>query len=491
MNNPKIKKPLILKKKTLVKDALKPTKKPWQLLIVDDEEEIHSITKMILSKLEFKGRQLDFLDAYSAKEAYEILKKEKEIAIVLLDVVMETDEAGLDLVKSIRKDINNKNIRIILRTGQPGHAPEERVIIDYDINDYKSKNELTARNLLTSIIASLRSYESMRSLERNRLGLEKIIDSTDSLFQVDTLMNFSSGVLTQLSAFLNCNPDGIMCLKQRDDYVDSMLGFPCEGINILGSSGSYSECNVCEGLNNCSQTQVIDIARQSLNSKRNIFVDDFAAIYLDAKGIEGSVVLLHGVSNLIDDDMLLLTIFSKKISLALANAVHYSDMITAQEAATIDYLTGLANRRFLIDIGNKLIAASNRSATPIAVAMIDIDFFKKVNDTYGHDIGDKVLKRVGNFLNSRIRDSDCAARFGGEEFCIIATNIAADSVNTFFNEIRSGIAQLSVTANGAKIKITVSIGVSCTIGKDIDEMIKAADKKLYQAKEQGRNQVIC
>jgi len=485
------KKPLILKKKTTTEKKVKINQNLWRVLIVDDEEEIHSITKMILSKVEYKGSKIEFLDAYSAKEACEILQKENDIAVILLDVVMETDEAGLDLVKVIRNQLNNKAVRIILRTGQPGHAPEERVIIDYDINDYKSKNELTARNLLTTVIASLRSYESICSLERNRIGLEKIIDSTDSLFQVDTLMNFSSGVLTQLSAFLNCNPDGIMCLKEEDVSEDSNHVSVCNGINILGSTGDYSECNTCEGKKDCAQSNVIEIARKSLNSKNNIFVDDYAAIYLDAKGVEGSVVLLHGVNEIIEDDMLLLSIFSKKISLALANAIHYAEMITAQEAATIDYLTGLANRRFLIDIGNKLIANSKRTSIPIAVAMIDIDFFKKVNDNYGHDIGDKVLKNIGQFLNLRVRDSDCAARFGGEEFCIIATNISNENISLFFNDIREGIAQLSVPTTEVDIKVTVSIGVSLSVGNDIDDMIKAADENLYKAKKDGRNRVVC
>jgi len=485
------KKPLILKKKRVTENKVNNNQDLWRILIVDDEEEIHSITKMILSKVDYKDRKIEFLDAYSAKEANDILKHENDIAVILLDVVMETDEAGLDLVKVIRDQLNNKAVRIILRTGQPGNAPEERVIIDYDINDYKSKNELTARNLLTTVIASLRSYESIRSLERNRIGLEKIIDSTDSLFQVDTLMNFSSGVLTQLSAFLNCNPDGIMCLKEEDISASASHGFVCDGINILGSTGNYSECNTCEGKEYCQQSNIIELARQSLNSKNNIFIDDFATIYLDAKGIKGSVVLLHGVNEIIEEDMLLLSIFSKKIALALANAIHYAEMITAQEAATIDYLTGLTNRRFLIDIGNKLIANCKRTSIPIAVAMIDIDFFKKVNDNYGHNIGDKVLKKIGQFLNLRIRDSDCAARFGGEEFCIIATNISNENISLFFNDIREGISQLSVDTNDEDIKVTVSIGVSLSIGDDIDEMIKAADENLYKAKNDGRNRVVC
>ena len=113
--------------------------------------------EIVLSDLVFSGKGLKFLSAYSSSEMMELLKQNPDAAVILLDVVMETPSAGLDIVRSIRKDLNNKNVRIILRTGQPGEAPEKKVIIEYDINDYKEKNELSSQKLFTSVYSAIRS----------------------------------------------------------------------------------------------------------------------------------------------------------------------------------------------------------------------------------------------------------------------------------------------------------------------------------------------
>ena len=131
--------------------------KVWNILIVDDDEEIHTVTRLALSDLIVNDRKLNFLHAYSAKEAKTLLHDYgKTIAIILLDVVMETDDAGFDVVRYIRESMGLTEPRIVLRTGQPGYAPEEEVIKLYDINDYKTKTELTRAKLMTTVISSLR-----------------------------------------------------------------------------------------------------------------------------------------------------------------------------------------------------------------------------------------------------------------------------------------------------------------------------------------------
>lgn len=141
----------------------KEPKTPWKVLIVDDDEEIHFITKLALKDFVFDGRKLEFISAFSGEEAKKIIKEHKDIALVLLDVVMEDDNAGLKVVKYIRDVEKNQIIRIILRTGQPGQAPESKVIIEYDINDYKTKTELTAQKLVSIIVTALRSYRDIIS----------------------------------------------------------------------------------------------------------------------------------------------------------------------------------------------------------------------------------------------------------------------------------------------------------------------------------------
>lgn len=131
------KKPLFSGKKTIETSAFSA---PWKILVVDDEPDVHTVTKLALSRFKLDGRALSFINAYSAEQAKEFLLNEQDLAIAFIDVVMETDHAGLELVKWIREEHKNKTIRLILRTGQPGQAPEEDVIVNYDINDYKAKS---------------------------------------------------------------------------------------------------------------------------------------------------------------------------------------------------------------------------------------------------------------------------------------------------------------------------------------------------------------
>ena len=154
----------------------------WNVLVVDDDEEIHTVTRFALADLELNNRNLKFFHAYSGAEALDIIAEMgSSLAIILLDVVMETDDAGLQVVHKMRTEMGLLEPRIILRTGQPGYAPEESVIKDYDINDYKTKTELTRSKLVTTIIASIRSYQLILTINQSRIGLEKIIASAANL----------------------------------------------------------------------------------------------------------------------------------------------------------------------------------------------------------------------------------------------------------------------------------------------------------------------
>lgn len=145
--------------------------KVWKILVVDDDAEVHTMTNVALRGFTFDGKPLNLISAYSAKEANELIETHTDTALVLLDVVMEEKDSGLQVVRHIRELLGNELVRIILRTGQPGEAPEESVIVDYNINDYKTKTELTHSKLFTTMVATLRSYQNVMTIEANRLRL--------------------------------------------------------------------------------------------------------------------------------------------------------------------------------------------------------------------------------------------------------------------------------------------------------------------------------
>jgi len=174
----------------------------WRILIVDDDEDVHRVTRLVLSRFKFQGKGIAFASAYSAAEARSVITSHGPFAIVLLDVVMEEPDSGLLLVRHIREEAGDKLTRIILRTGQPGQAPENRVIVDYDINDYKSKIELTEQKLITSVVAALRSYADMVNLERSRRGLEMIVKDAAAIFEPRPPRALAAGVLERAAELL-------------------------------------------------------------------------------------------------------------------------------------------------------------------------------------------------------------------------------------------------------------------------------------------------
>jgi diguanylate cyclase (GGDEF)-like protein len=144
-----------------------------KVIIADDEQEVHTVTRFVLKDYEYKGKKLEFLSAYSGEEAKRLLAEHPDASLILLDIVMEKDDSGLDVAEYIRENLHNNLIRIILRTGQPGMAPEEEVIFKYDINDYKEKTELTSCKFRTAMTMALRSYAQVFTLDSFRLILEQ------------------------------------------------------------------------------------------------------------------------------------------------------------------------------------------------------------------------------------------------------------------------------------------------------------------------------
>lgn len=137
----------------------------WKVLLVDDEEDVLSITRFALEGYRYYDRSLEFLTASSAKEAMEILEREQDIAVIFLDIIMEHDEAGFDVIRHLRDELHDYRTRIVIRTGEPGEYPETEVVRKYEINDYKSKGELTEEQLYCTMTTALRSYCDLLMLE--------------------------------------------------------------------------------------------------------------------------------------------------------------------------------------------------------------------------------------------------------------------------------------------------------------------------------------
>jgi CheY-like chemotaxis protein len=178
----------------------------WKILVVDDDMEIHHVTHLVLEGITFNDRSITMLSATSAGEARRVLAANPDIAVLLLDVVMETDDAGLALVPWLREELGLSALRIILRTGQPGQAPERDVVLRYDINDYRSKSELTAQKLLTATVAALRAYEALRALEDGQRNLELAVAERTRALQASE---------AHFRALIEAVPEGVVTIDSR------------------------------------------------------------------------------------------------------------------------------------------------------------------------------------------------------------------------------------------------------------------------------------
>ncbi|MBN1983594.1 MAG: DUF3369 domain-containing protein [Chitinivibrionales bacterium] len=302
---------------------------PWTILIADDDIMVHKITKMVLEDYAFDKRQVRFLDSYSGKETREVIRHHPETAVVLLDVVMEEDDAGLGVVKFIRNELKNGFVRIILRTGQPGKAPENKIIYEYDINDYKEKTELTAQKLFTTVTSALRTYRDLRIIEKSRKGLEQIIDSSAFLFDTQSLKKFAEGLLTQLISILNLDESSI--------YVQ-LSGFAASSENgkmiILAATGKFQN-TVNKTIESVIPQDLRPYLEKAIQAKRSVFIDDVFVGYFATRGGVQNVLFVNGTRNLTELDRNLIQIFSTNVAIAFENIYLNREIIDTQKEVII------------------------------------------------------------------------------------------------------------------------------------------------------------
>ena len=395
----------------------------WQVLIVDDDPEIHSVTQLALSDLVVLGRRLEYLHAYSGKDACQLIKEHSDIVLVLLDVVMETDDAGLNVVKYIREELQRKDIRIVLRTGQPGYAPEESVIKEYDINDYKTKTELTRRKLVTTVFAAIRSFQQIATVNENRQGLEKIVSGSTELSSQHSLSTFSQGVLSQLQTLISDDISAVFCARGQGiiDNIDDLSFY------VLAQTG-YDDNLINQKLDKLQSEVVSKQVKACFLQQKHHYQEDSLNLYV-AKGDHRAVIHVSLSTPMTETQTQLLNVFLTGVAVGYEN-VHLFQKLT--NAAYKDWLTNLPNR---LEFVRLLDDFAQNTATNNVAALIDINHFSDINDALGQDIGNKLLTAVGQRLQSINRDCQFA-RVGADVFGIIgsAEHVTPENLMAIFHQ---------------------------------------------------------
>jgi len=308
----------------LVTDSvINQSRKPWKILVVDDEEDIHKITRITLKGYQFEDRSIQLLSAYSKREAEAVLEKENDVALVLLDVVMEEDDSGLMLVEYIRKILCNDSVRIVLRTGQPGKAPENDVITRYDINDYKTKPEFTAQKLFTTVTACLRAYGNLRTIQKNAEGLEAIVRSSAIVYKNQSFSKLGIALLKRLIEifFYDCPSE------LSSAYL---IGMPNSSIVLIAGTGVYQD-QIGEQLDDVMPSKVVNaVLKYGKIGGEQFLEDEYIGLFRSKEGFS-SLLYFDNCSHLTTLEKKLVRIFANNIAIGIDNISLTREIINTQK----------------------------------------------------------------------------------------------------------------------------------------------------------------
>ena len=376
-----------------------PDERFWRVMVVDDDEDVHEATRFALPDLRVNGRRLQLLHARSALHARRLLASEADIAVILLDVVMETDDAGLRLVRHIREDLGLRRVRIVLRTGQPGQAPEIPTIAAFDIDDYQVKAEFTRVRLQTVLATHIRAYVQLQALEATRRGLELIVQSSASLLRIRGLARYAQGVVTQLCTILGIEPEGLICAQVEDARVDLA--------RIVAAAGAHGPL-VGRPLADVADLAVRERLAQCLREGRNL-MEDGVCLYFGQGAGRAVAALVNAGRPLEATEMQLLRAFCANIAVGFENVAMYRQLV---ELASRDPLLLILNRERFAE----RIDGLQHQRVGKTLALIDIDDFAGINDAFGPRLGDEVLKAVTDRMGRTLGGRTLLARVGADTF---------------------------------------------------------------------------
>ena len=441
----------------------------WRVLIVDDDADVHSTTTFALGSLEVHGRALAFLHAYSAAEARALLDREDDIAVVLLDVVMEEADAGLHLVRHIRETLGRQDLRIILRTGQPGYAPEVDAIRGYDINDYRTKSELTRTKLYTTVASAIRAYEQIRALEASRRGLAEVVRANTELMTLRSIGAMAEGILREAARLIDQPVSGLMC--------SCAAGAQAPGWDVLAATGNWAAL-ASNGMLAASDAGPAAAIRRCLEQQCHVFDERHLTLYFAGKSHCDFSAWIELARPLDPVRRGLLELFASNIAVGLDNLALLTDL---QHAAFYDPLTGLPNRTRLVELIDARLAEGDLRRD-VVLCLADLDHFAEINDALGHQFGDALLLAVTRRLRAELHPALQLARIGSDIFCVLgdAGQVDPEAIRALF------AAPFSI--DGQDLQVTSTLGLVRLLEHDGSgaDALKDADIALKRAKSRQR-----
>lgn len=311
--------------------------KPWCILLVDDDPEVHAVTRLALRGFAFQGAELELLSAHSGHEGREVFHNRNDIALAIVDVVMETERAGLDLVHYVRNTLQNHRTRLVMRTGQPGQAPEDRVIREYDIDDYKEKTDLTIQKLRTLLYSKLRAYRDLCILEYQRDGLSRVLSATALVQNAESLTVFASAVLDQLTSLLKLDRSALYCIVLPDTVNG---GHAAKTIAATGDFVQYSTQSGFSDLPEIVSRRFTEV----LNKKSAQHFEDAYVLYTPGKNGGSNLLYLKHARELGTMERELLEAYTRSVAITFDNISLQEDLRDTQQELVYSLANALEGR---------------------------------------------------------------------------------------------------------------------------------------------------
>jgi EAL domain-containing protein (putative c-di-GMP-specific phosphodiesterase class I)/PleD family two-component response regulator len=377
----------------------------FTILSVDDDEMFQNSLRLSLSGFTYRGIAPRILVASSANEAAKLLLETPSTAVLLLDIVMETDDAGLRLVRTIREVLGNSQLRIVLLTGQPGIAPMQSSLETYDISDYWLKTDLTNERLHSILTANLRTFEQIDVLNRARRGLQIIVEASNSLARSSGFEDFSRRMIHELAALLGVSEDGIVCVRGRDHEQPP---------KIIGSAGRFASV-LNQTLDTINDESIRDLIQHSLDEQANMETAMAQVLFFPGQAVAPPAAAYIATNRRIDDtERELLRVFATNIGTGLVNVALTSQL---DRIAYEDGLLEIAN-------GNALkrgVQAALEIPPPRRrkVLFIELNQYARSCVSLGVEQGDRMLRAFAKRLAAAFPPPCMIARLHEDVFAVL------------------------------------------------------------------------
>lgn len=471
------------------------------ILTIDDSPDILESVKGLL---EAEGHRV--VTATDGKTGIEAHKREKP-NVILVDYFMP-EMTGEEVVRQIRQ--YDRNVQIILATGYAGEKPARVMMQQLDIQGYHDKSE-GAERLLLWVDSALKAYKHVQAMEKHRIGLQYILDITPDLHRLQPLDELLQGLLWQIEGLVGAENSFLATFSSEqiskaantgevDGFValvDQAEGHAKGSMAIRVGTGRFRSGIPTDALPEPERSAVERAVRERSVS----FLDDVSLVPLRLGEQMLGVIFIDKRPGF-NRDQDLLEIFAAQAAAAIQSALLYGQNALLFDLATKDPITGVHLRGYAMQQFHQHLKRSHRNCLPLSALMIDLDHFKKINDKHGHIVGDEALRQMGEILRDTVRETDCIARYGGDEFLVILPDTPAEGAEMVGKRLLERAANVQFDGDGKGARLELSVGCATLeplsdgpdyslLRADIVEraaglLMESADESLYGTKHSGK-----